>query len=192
MNERRSLPILRPASDPGALALGKNEGKSNLPQEYLTFGLAGETYAMPLGVIVEVLRWSPVTSIPTAPADVLGVLRVRTQMVTVLDLRRRLHLAESAPGAAHRILLIRQEGEIVGLLVDEVFRICRLASAPMETTSPLRTFLGDAVLGVARFVDRRKVTHEAVDMRQIATTEPLVLILSPQGLLRPARPASQG
>ena len=63
--------------------------------EYLGFVLADELYALPLTAIREILKVPPVTEVPRAPHDVMGIISVRGRVTTVLDLRRRLRMSES-------------------------------------------------------------------------------------------------
>src|SRR5208283_5153505 len=95
----------------------RRAGEAGRRVEYLAFVLAGETYAVPIGDVAEILRPLPITEVPRAPATVLGVISVRGKLVTVIDLRRRFFLAESPVDRRTRILLAdvgRQEP--IGLL----------------------------------------------------------------------------
>ena len=64
--------------------------------EYLAFALAGEAYAVPIALVAEILKPLPITHVPRAPHVVIGLMTVRGRLMTVIDLRRRLRLAESA------------------------------------------------------------------------------------------------
>jgi purine-binding chemotaxis protein CheW len=108
--------------------------------EYLAFGLAGEFYAVPIAQIAEILREPPLTGVPRAPRDVLGVISVRGKLITVVDLRRRFRLPETPLDQKARILLSDAGlGEQLGLLVDEVREVWRLAPDEIEPA----TVLGD-------------------------------------------------
>src|SRR5262245_47223278 len=71
--------------------------------EYLAFELADEPYAAPVALIREILKPPPLTPVPRAPQGVLGIISVRGQLVTVLDLRRRLRLRENPYSRRARI-----------------------------------------------------------------------------------------
>src|SRR5262249_36064177 len=91
--------------------------------EYLAFRLAGDTYAVPIGEVREILRFPLVTEVPRAPREVLGVVSVRGLLVTVIDLRQRLRIAGGEPSRRGRILLVTgAEDEVIGLYVDEVLQ----------------------------------------------------------------------
>jgi purine-binding chemotaxis protein CheW len=120
--------------------------------EYLAFLLGGDVYAAPVARIREILKPPPLTHVPRAPREILGIISVRGQLVTVVDLRRRLRLAETDSGRRSRILLADVAGgEVMGLYVDEVLQVYRLAEAEIE---PAATALGGEVAsyiaGIAR------------------------------------------
>jgi len=94
----------------------------------------------------------PVTEVPRAPPDIIGICSVRGLLVTVIDLRRRLRLPEAPPSRLSRILLANTEpGEVVGLFVDEVRQVVRLGASELElTANVLGGDLADHVLGVGR------------------------------------------
>ncbi len=121
-------------------------------REFLSFRLGSDVYAVELARIREIVSSPPVTEVPRAPADVVGVCSVRGLLVTVVDLRRRLKLVESPVSRLSRILLANTDsGEVLGLLVDEVRHVVRLSSAEIELTSSLLGGdLSDHVLGVGR------------------------------------------
>lgn len=121
-------------------------------RELLVFTLAGEPYAVQLDTIREIISPPPITLVPRAARDVLGVCSVRGLLVTVVDLRRRLSLPERPVGRKTRILLSSTGDEdTVGLLVDEVKNVVRLADADMEVA---QTVLGgevsEHVMAIAR------------------------------------------
>jgi purine-binding chemotaxis protein CheW len=120
--------------------------------EFLAFYLAGEVYAVPLTKIREILSPPPITEVPRAPAEVLGVCSVRGLLVTVLDLRRRLMVDVTQTTRRSRILLSEaDDGEIVGLLVDGVDQVIRLAEEEVELASAaLGGEVSEHVLGIGR------------------------------------------
>ena len=118
-------------------------------REFLMFSLAGELYGVELTRIKEILSPPPITVVPRAPSNVIGV---RGLLVTVLDLRRTLRLEERSLTRRGRILLGEADsGEVIGLLVDEVRHVVRLAATEIE---PAATALGgdvsEFVMGIGR------------------------------------------
>jgi purine-binding chemotaxis protein CheW len=115
--------------------------------EFLAFLLAGELYAVKIAYIAEILKPPPITAVPRAPHNVIGVVSVRGRLVTILDLRRRLKLPEAKADRRTRILLTGLEhGESIGLLVDEVMQVYRLAESEIE---PAHVLGGDQPAHIA-------------------------------------------
>jgi len=121
-------------------------------REFLSFRLGTDVYAVELARIREIVSPPPLTEVPRAPSDIIGVCSVRGLLVAVVDLRRRLRLEENPQTRLTRILLANADsGEVIGLLVDEVRQVVRLSAAEIEITSTvLGGDLADHVLGVGR------------------------------------------
>ena len=111
----------------GADRLARRSTGRGPVREFLTFALGEDAFGVELARIKEILSPPPITPVPRAPADVVGVCSVRGLLVTVVDLKARLRLAERTQTRRPRILLaIAPSGEPVGLWVDEVRQVVRL------------------------------------------------------------------
>ena len=142
-----------------ALATRRGEGRSAMQRadelgkrvEYLAFMLGPEAYAIQIGNIVEILKPLPITEVPRADPEIVGVMSVRGRLVTVVDLKRRFNLTRSfTMDKRSRILLVDAAGEEVGLLVDEVLQVYRLAEAEVEPPAVLGTEQPPHVVGIGR------------------------------------------
>src|SRR3546814_1553136 len=69
---------------------------------WVCFGLGTKEYGLPILQVHEVMRPLPIEAVPGAPAIVLGVINLRGQVVTVIDLRRYLELPEQPLDAETR------------------------------------------------------------------------------------------
>jgi purine-binding chemotaxis protein CheW len=129
----------------------RRAGEAGRRIEYLAFVLAGETYAVQIAHIAEILLVPRITEVPRAPATILGVISVRGKLVTVVNLRRRLSLPDSTPDRKARILLADLgKGEQLGLLVDEVQQVWRLAAEEIEAPSVLGGEQAAHLAGIGR------------------------------------------
>lgn len=136
-----------------ARSMARRPAQSKGPiREFLAIALAGEPYGLELTRVREILSPPPLTMVPRAPSDVIGVCSVRGLLVTVLDLRRRLQVEEQPGTRRTRILLVQCDwGEVVGLLVDEVRQVVRLAEQEIEVASNvLGGDVSEHVLGIGR------------------------------------------
>lgn len=120
--------------------------------DYLVFRLASEWHAIPVAHVREILKLPPLTKVPRAPRAVMGIVSVRGQIITVIDLRRKLHLAEAPASPKTRILLADgSSGETLGLWVDEVLEVHRFADTEIEHTSAaLGNDVASHIAGIAR------------------------------------------
>jgi purine-binding chemotaxis protein CheW len=121
-------------------------------REFLMFVVGGELFGIELTAIREILSPPPITPVPRSNREILGVCSVRGLLVTVLCLRRKLRLPESATGRRSRILLTSSaSGETLGLLVDEVRQVVRLQASEIESAATaLGSDASEHVVGVAR------------------------------------------
>jgi purine-binding chemotaxis protein CheW len=102
------------------------------PETWVTFRLAGESYALPVASVNEVLRVGTVTRVPDAPYPVRGIANVRGRIVPVVDLRTRIGLASTTVDVRSRLLITTARERVVGLLVDDVERVVRLDRNQVE------------------------------------------------------------
>jgi purine-binding chemotaxis protein CheW len=149
-----------PAKKPSRAAIAKRKlhAVSGPRVEYLAFTLAGEAYAAPISLVRKIVKPPPLTPVPRAPDATLGIVIVRGQLVTVIDLRRRLRLPEAQPTRRTRILLVEATwGEMLGLYVDEVQQVYRLSEAEIEhAATALGGDVAGYVTGIARPVQQEE------------------------------------
>jgi purine-binding chemotaxis protein CheW len=122
--------------------------------EFLTFRLGKEEFAVAIDRVREVLRAPSITEVPRAPADVLGVVTVRGEVVPVIDARARLGVGADR-GTGGRIVIVEAGEGPLGVLVDEVASVVRLPRGAIEACPPgLSTEASDCVTGIGRWRDR--------------------------------------
>ncbi len=108
---------------------------------WLAFVLAGQRYAITLHAVREVIRGGDVTPVPGAPRDVLGIVNLRGQIVAVLDGRRRFGLGDAAEGEfaeSGRIIVLENEGGVVGMRIDAIGDMLQLDAADIALPPPGR------------------------------------------------------
>jgi purine-binding chemotaxis protein CheW len=89
--------------------------------QYCTFRLDGHLFGVPVGSVQEVLKQQELTTVPQAPPEVSGLINLRGQIITTLELRTRLGLDVRPSGAPAVNVVVRTgDGGVVSLLVDEI------------------------------------------------------------------------
>lgn len=140
--------------------------------EYLTFLLGSESYGVEIDRVREVMRSPPITEVPRAPPDVLGVITVRGEVVAVFDPRRRLGLPRGEVTEGGRVIIVDDGAGPCGLLVDGVASVVRLPRGSIEARPQgIGGAHTDCLEGIGRDRDR------------------LFTVLSVAALLKPTRRA---
>lgn len=92
---------------------------SQTNERYMSFSLGKEEYAIPLLSVKEVLGMPEVTPVPQTPTYFLGIMNLRGQVISVMDLRLKLGIKPK--DSAETVVVICQIGElVVGITVDSV------------------------------------------------------------------------
>ena len=126
-----------PASAPEGAAAAPAAGAR---EQVLVFTVEKREFTVPIDSVVEIVRHREATRVPrTAPA-VEGILPVRGQMVTLLDLRRCLDLPPRPAGTLARVIVIGPADDRLGLVVDGVSGVVSLPTriAPLDIAALLR------------------------------------------------------
>ncbi len=105
--------------------------------QYLTFGIDGETYAVPVGKVREVLEHMKPTRLPKTADFLKGIINVRGTGIPVIDLRVKFGLPEIAATRDTAILvmeILQNDGgsATVGALTDQVHEVIELNAAHLE------------------------------------------------------------
>jgi len=89
-------------------------------QKFSTFYLDGLLFGIEVEKIQEVLNYLEITPVPLAPPVVLGLINLRGQIITAVDLRQRLGLNMRADSRLSINIVIRSNQDALSLLVDSV------------------------------------------------------------------------
>ncbi len=142
--------------------------------EVLEFVLGQESYAVETSYVAEVYPLKDLTSVPCAPSIVVGVLNLRGEILSVMDIKELFGLPEEGLRERDRVIVTHHGAMRVGILADAVRGV---HSIPLdEIQPPLRTSSGIAarylrgitrdqvnILDIAKVIsDKRMIVHEEV------------------------------
>jgi len=123
--------------------------------QFCTFYLDKLLFGVELKGVQEVMRSLEMTKVPLAPAVVRGLMNLRGQIVTAVDLRRRLELEPSPPGSRTMNVIVRSEDGAVSLLVDEIGDVVEVEEDTFEPPpETLRGAVRNTILGVHKLKGR--------------------------------------
>ena len=107
-----------------------------------TFRLDGDLYGIEVEHVQVVLRSQQLTRVPLAPNAVAGLINLRGQVVTAIELRERLGRPPRAEGTDAVVIVVRLHGEAVSLLVDSIADVVDVDASDFE--APPDTLEGQA------------------------------------------------
>ncbi|MGE0881183.1 MAG: chemotaxis protein CheW [Acidimicrobiia bacterium] len=122
---------------------------------YCTFRLGELFFGVEVLSVQEVIRYQRMTAVPLAPAVVSGLINLRGQVVTAIDLRRRLGMPDRAEGQLPMNVVVRTEDGPVSLLVDEIGDVLEVDESMFEPApETLEGVTRDLVTGVFKLDGR--------------------------------------
>jgi len=129
-------------------------------QQLVVFSLGSEEYALPIGSVHEIIRYTEPRTVASDAAWVRGVIGLRGKIIPIFDLASRMELVNvvSEPG---KIVIVESGTGQVGVMVDEVEEVLTVSSEQLENV-PSAT--SEAIEAIAKIDDR------------------LVILLNPVGL----------
>jgi len=92
----------------------------NTTESYCTFHLGDLYFGIEVCKVQEVLRYQQTTRVPLVPSVVRGLMNLRGQIVTALDLRKRIGLQEADDDVTPVNVVVRANDGVVSLLVDRI------------------------------------------------------------------------
>jgi purine-binding chemotaxis protein CheW len=131
-------------------------------KQLVVFSLGGEEYALPIGSVHEIIRYTEPRTVASDAAWIRGVIGLRGKIIPIFDLASRMGLQDPGSG---KIVIVESGTGQVGVVVDEVEEVLTISSEQLEDGPA-----SDAIDAIAKIGDR------------------LVVLLDPEGLF--ARPGA--
>jgi purine-binding chemotaxis protein CheW len=124
-------------------------------QQYLTFMIGGEEYAVSLLKVKEIIEYDTVTHVPKTPEWIRGVINLRGSVVPVIDLAVKFRQAASVAGKLTCIVITEvqsgEEAAVMGIMADAVRQVIDLRPQDIEEPPTFGTHVNvDYLLGMAR------------------------------------------
>ncbi|HVX84752.1 MAG TPA: chemotaxis protein CheW [Phycisphaerae bacterium] len=153
--------------------------------KYLTFALGAEEYGLEILKVREIIGYMEITAVPHTPAHVRGVINLRGQVISVVDLRARFGLAamERTDETCIIVVEISSEGRRIcmGIIVDRVSEVLNIAASNIEDAPSFGTNIDTSyILGMGKVggsvkillvIDKILTTEQAAACAAIASGE---------------------
>jgi purine-binding chemotaxis protein CheW len=130
--------------------------------QFCTFYVRGMFLGLEVTCIQEVIRYQPLTEVPLTQPVIAGLMNLRGQIVTAIDLRHRLGLPARDPGERPLNVVVRTPDGAVSLLVDEIGDVIEVSEDDFER--PPETLGDDAralIRGAYKLKDRLLLVLDA-------------------------------
>ena len=101
---------------------------------HVRVSIGPESYAVPIGDVLEITDFGQIAALPGAPAGVLGLRNLHGRVLPVIDVAGLLGLASEA--RPQRIVVAEHGGRLAGLAVDRVTDVEALPDGEEEATAP--------------------------------------------------------
>jgi len=130
--------------------------------KYLTFALGKEGYGIQILKVREIIGYMDITSVPRTPSHVKGVLNLRGQVISVIDLRTKFGMETAQKTEETCIIVVetlQQARKIsIGLIVDKVSEVLNIAEDKIEDAPNYGTTLkSDFILGMGKISNAVKI-----------------------------------
>lgn len=142
--------------------------------EILEFSLAHERYGIETSFIREVYPLKEYTPLPCTPAFVFGLINVRGQVLSIIDMRKFFELPEKGISVLTKVIILHNESMEFGILADEIIGVRIVPLEQLHTTLPTLTDIREmylkgvtqdqmVVLDAAKLlIDKNMIVHEEI------------------------------
>ena len=148
----------KPAARPEAEAVpasGTGTTGTGTARQFVIFSIAGESFAVALAAVREIIRVPAIVRLPLAPAALEGLANLRGSVLPVVNTRRLFGLPEGAHDDANRVVIL-DGARPVGIVVDDVANVVTVEADRIEPAGSVTTTLrSDLLDGVIRSEDAR-------------------------------------
>lgn len=96
------------------------------------FRIGNETYGVRIAAVREIVRVPEITSVPSAPDIIEGVINLRGKIIPVMDLCKRFGQADIPRDKKTRILVVELENRLLGLIVNAASEVLKIPPADIE------------------------------------------------------------
>ena len=140
--------------------MARKRGKVELSgdvEQIVSFRLGRETFAIVVSQVREIRKVEDITRVPKLPPHIEGVMNLRGQITTVIDLKKRLNInSDGSPRSAQSRIIVAEVGENqLGIIVDAVEDVVRVPKGSISP--PPKTLSGSessAINGISKLPDK--------------------------------------
>jgi len=135
-----------------------------------TFHVGKYLFGVDVSLVQEVVRLQLITPVPLAAPEIAGLINLRGEVLTAIDLRTRLGLPPAEASREPVNVVVRVDDEPVSMLVDEIGGVLEVSQVPFEQTpSTVDERVRDLLLGAYTLPDRLLLALNARAVLDVGT-----------------------
>ncbi len=143
--------------------------------QLVVFKLGSERYGVETSQVKEIIRVEEITRIPNAPEFVEGVINLRGQITTIINLRKRFGMEPKEIDTNTRIIVFDHGNNTIGMMVDTVNEVKYLSTKDIDVLPSIITSRSDAkfLKGIGKLPDGLLVL---IDLNKVLSEDELELL----------------
>jgi len=106
-----------------------NEKVNYDDDRYIEFNLGIERFSIPLLMVKEVIPMPDMTKVPNSPSYYVGIMNLRGQIISVVDLRTKMNIKASEVEQEIAVIIVEIDGIGIGLIVDSVNKVLKVGNS---------------------------------------------------------------
>ena len=132
----------------------QKEHKSGDIERFIEFSLGSEDYAVPLLMVREVISIPETTTIPKAPKHFIGLMNLRGQVISIVDLRNKLSIKPNESHTDSAVIIVDFNGINIGIVVDSINKVLAFSRSEIQEMPELQSQVkSDYILGIHKKED---------------------------------------
>lgn len=141
--------------EPRLSSQGQRQTDSHGTIQVVSFRLANEEYGVEITKVQEIILIGDITRVPQTATYIKGLINLRSTVIPIVDLRLRFGMSEQPPTEETRIMVMNVGGKTIGIVVDAVSEVLRIAKD--QVAPPPATVSGvgsEYITGLAKLEQR--------------------------------------
>jgi purine-binding chemotaxis protein CheW len=149
---------------------GKMSAEAFLNNQFVTFALEGEVFALNMAPVQEIIRVPEIIKVPKSPSSLMGLANLRGKVLPVINLRKVFGLTDKSLDEANRVIVV-DFGQVLGFLVDNVYSVIEVEETKIESAEDIQSIVkSDFLKGVIKDVGRFKMVM-MLDLEKVVEKE---------------------
>lgn len=130
---------------------------TNEKKQFISFKLDDEIYGIDIKNVQIIERWKESIRVPKASIYVQGVMNLRGDIIPIINIRKLFKLEETKVSEDTRIIIIKLEDSLIGIIVDSVQEVLDLKSEQIEGLQNLQTLNNHYISGVGKLPEDHRI-----------------------------------